>query len=98
MKQPVNIVGWVRTFVDVNFHSLPNSWQYFIVAAGSACVPVLAQAFNVLDSHGRFNLHELGHQCVMAMIAAHIAQRLKPPVQPPPPLANQSTAPQEPPR
>jgi hypothetical protein len=93
MKQPVNIVGWVRTFVDVNFHSLPNSWQYSIVAAGSACVPILAQALNVLDSHGHFNLHQLAHQCVLAMLAAHVAQRLKPPMQPPPPIANQSTAP-----
>ena len=93
MRQPVNIVSWVRTFVDVNFHSLPNSWQYSIVAAGAACVPVVAQALNVLDSHGHFNLHQLAHQCVLAVIWAHGVQRLKAPMQPPPPIANQSTAP-----
>ena len=93
MKQPPNIVSWVRTFVDLNFHTLPSSWQYAIVAGASACVPVLGQALNVLDSHGHFNLHQLAHQCILAMIAANVAQRLKPPVNPPPPPENRSVAP-----
>jgi hypothetical protein len=77
----VNVVGVIRDFLDVNFHALPPSWQYTVVAVGAACLPVLQQAVTTALSTHHWDWNEIWKECITAIIAAHIAQRVRPPSQ-----------------
>lgn len=75
----VNVVGWVREFLRINWQSLPPKVQYFLVMVAAACAPILWEAFDVLMGTGKWDGHGLWKACVKAVFLAHIAHRIPKP-------------------